>query len=200
MQADDVSVVKPFVTLLSLDVGHWGVFVNVAIFIATAIYVWITYKLWRSALSNQKEIIENKSKIAKIDQYFTLRRIWRSIDYISSRNKAYRAWKDLPNNFTGDISLFTVILMSREAWEDFSLIAHFMVDVFIEHQRGNITAGEMREGFAEFRWWAPRLRRLFEAIEGEERMAETLLEIEKITPPTDTDRKKIHQQFGGQLD
>lgn len=199
MQASDVPAVNWafYARIVNTILEYAPLIVNIGILVATIVYVIITYKLWKTALSNQSDLISNQYKLSHMDQYFGLRRIWGSKDFILARNNASRLIDRLSGPLAPNMRAYIDRLPKAEArWEDVSLIAHFLADIVIEHHRNNVTAEQIQEGFPEFRWWAPRLRLLFKSIEGEERLADMLREFEKITPQTTKDREKLRNQFG----
>lgn len=197
MQPEHISLTKTLDYFVSLNMATIGTIINFCMLLATIVYVVITFFLWRTALKNQDKIIQSQDKMADQNKYLTLRMIWRSREMIVSRNKASRCWAALPKPFLSDMSIYIEEINGKEAeWVDFSLIAHFMVDVLIEYRRKKLARDELEEGFIEFRWWAPRLRKLYATIVGEERMAENLLELETLVSQTEPDKQALEKELG----
>lgn len=157
----------------------------------TVVYVFYTFRLWKTAAESQRQSGLNQAQIVKLQQelsarntFFEYRRLWNSREMIEARLGADRLRRATHSAKSSHWYDWVELNEPHRKWEHVSLVAHFIADLAIEEKRGLISASQIDEGFPEFSWWIPRLIRLYGGQSDEKRLVAQLRELgEKLAPP-----------------
>ena len=103
-------------------------------------------------------------------------------------------WKELPAPLPANISSWANATLAEDAWDQVSLIAHFMADLLIERNAKNLTDEELRQGFPEFGWWALRLKVLYSTFQNEQRLVKAMTEFASTLPQDEVDRRELESR------